>query len=253
MLGIRRRPLRTRTQQIGEHLREAATLAAESAAERVGPRYVAARDAVGPRLAAVRGKATHGWESTMEAVAPIMAAAVEGAHRATAQAQMKADKAQKGAKHMGRKADKARTEASRRVQGAALALRGESPKAARRWPLMIGMLAVGAVVGVAGALVARRRAPQWEEFETRALDTAADKVTTGLEAAKGKARQVGETVKQTADKAADAVAEAAGKARPKVKSAAEAATEKTERSADEIAGEFDDIVARANANARRNS
>ena len=47
---------------------------------------------------------------------------------ATAQAQMKAEKAQKGAKHMGRKAGKARTEASRRVQGAALALRGETPK-----------------------------------------------------------------------------------------------------------------------------
>ncbi len=213
MVRLRRRA----PQQIGdelseglEHFRSAASMAAERAAETLGPRVDSAREALAPRVDSARDAmapavdrartaATRSWESTL---APLITAAVENAQRATEETRGRASKAQKRGRHAGK-------EAKRRARGASLALRGEEPK--RRWPWMLGALAVGAIAGAAGALVSRRSTPRWEEYDPdqgyppsrpeSAMSTAREKAGTAMETAKEKA---GAAVETALDKAGTA-------------------------------------------------
>ncbi len=52
-------------------------------------------------------------------------------------------------------------------QGAAHARKGNDVSNKRHWPVLVGLLAAGAAVGAAGAVVVRRRrvAAEWEEYE----------------------------------------------------------------------------------------
>lgn len=148
MLGMARR--KTRSQlvkaELGEsfgHFMQAATHAAGGVGATMGPR---AADGVHR----VRESASHGWESTMATLAPLAAAAAEGAREAG-----------RGTKRAGRKARKA----------GGMKMRAISPKkeprmSRGRLPMLIGLLAAGAAVGAAGALVMRRRKQQqWQEYE----------------------------------------------------------------------------------------
>lgn len=127
--------------ELGEsfgHLMQAATYAANGVGATVGPRVQGARDRVAPTATKVRDRAATGWSSAMTTLTPLAVAASDGARRAGSAAR----KAK--AKNMQKK------------------------KAARRRNSMVtGLLAAGAVAGVAGALAMRRRRmeQQWSEYE----------------------------------------------------------------------------------------
>jgi hypothetical protein len=148
VLGIARR--KTRSQlvkaELGEsfdHFMQAATHAAGGVGATMGPK---AADGVHR----VKEGASHGWESTMAAFAPLAAAAAEGAREAG-----------RTTKRAGRKARRAGATKMRAVSP-----KKESRMSRNRWPMLAGLLAAGAAVGAAGALVMRRRKQQqWQEYD----------------------------------------------------------------------------------------
>ncbi|MBO4205305.1 hypothetical protein [Micromonospora echinofusca] len=147
--------------ELGEslgHLKRAANHAAYGVGATVGPRVQAARDSVSPTAARVRDTATTGWSSTMAALAPLAVAAAGGARQAGSAAR----KAK--AKNMMMQ--------NRKKQQAARK---------RRSMLRTGLLAAGAVAGVAGAMAVRRRRDQqqWEEYDpSRSLVGAREETDT---------------------------------------------------------------------------
>ncbi|KXK60852.1 hypothetical protein AWW66_16820 [Micromonospora rosaria] len=150
------------------HLRQAATYAARGAGATVGPRVRAAQEYVAPTAMVVRDRAASGLATTAATLAPLAVAV----RKAQAEAAGKA-----GA---GKKAAAARTSAmSKKVKA-------KSPKAARRRQrrsrgMLAGLLAAGAVAGVAGALAVRRRREQqeWTEYDPGStLEPMRDEVET---------------------------------------------------------------------------
>ncbi|GAA4678944.1 hypothetical protein Prum_043540 [Phytohabitans rumicis] len=149
MLGIGRR--KTRSQlvkaELGEsfdHFMQAATHAAGGVGATMGPRTADGVDRV-------KSAASQGWESTMAALAPLAVAALDGAREA------------------GRTTRKAGSKAR------SVTTKKESRMSRNRWPMLAGLLAAGAAVGAAGALVMRRRKQQqWQEYDpNKAIDPTA--------------------------------------------------------------------------------
>lgn len=233
-----RRVEKTRAQQFGDeltdglgHFRSAAVIAAERAAgavaprvdtarEALAPRLDAAREAVGPRVEAARTAATKSWGTTVAAVAPIVTAAAESARQATEEARKQAAKAEK----RGRSAKK---EAKVRARDAARALKGER-SGRRKWPWVVGILGVGVAAGVIAAVVSRRNAPHWDEYEPEhefaepssafaaareraagAVGTAKEKASHAAETVRGKAKDTLHTASDKADEAKEKAAETA--------------------------------------------
>lgn len=123
-----------------DHFVQAATHAAGGVGATVGPRVRAAREQVGPTATRVRDTASHGWGSTLAAFAPLAAAATVGAQQAgTAAKRAKA----KGMRPMRKK---------------------ESLMARKRWPMLAGALAAGAIAGTVFA-ARRRRAQEWDSYD----------------------------------------------------------------------------------------
>jgi hypothetical protein len=189
------------------HLENAAGTAAQAAVQTLAPRVAQAREAVKPR-----------FDQVLAGLTPMVEAAVEAATEAQ---KTSAKSAQKWEKNGRRNAKRAAGEAKRRTTNAALALQGQ--KTRRRWPLVMGALAIGAAVGAAAsALLARRETVLVDDFgfpltpdeQTAAAEktadaakeaaakvsSAADKTLNGVTAATNK-------TKSTADKAAQRVAE----------------------------------------------
>jgi hypothetical protein len=124
-----------------DHLRQAATHAASGLGATVGPRLTAAREQVAPQAERIRATAAHGWAGTVAALAPLAVAAMDGARQAGSVAR----KAKDGK-----------------------AMRKKRSSGRRRWSTLAGLLAAGTAVGLAGALVARRRRQHdddWMEYE----------------------------------------------------------------------------------------
>lgn len=174
-----------------DHMVQAASHAAGGVGSAVGPRAHAVRSAITPAAGRVRRVASTGWDSTMGTLAPLVAAAREGAREAT-------DAALK---------EKAKL--------AKLAKREERMKQ-KRIGLALGLLAAGVAVGAAAALVMkRRRSATWEEYDpSQALESAMDKASDTMDRAGDsmasttsklgdKAEAMGDKAKATADKTAD--------------------------------------------------
>lgn len=161
MFGLGRR--KTHSQlvkaELGEsldHFMRAATHAAGGVGTTVGPRMQTAREYVGPTATRVKDTATSGWQSTMTAFAPLAAAAADGARQA------------------GSTARKARSKKMRVTR------KKESLMARRRWSMLTGLLAAGAVLGAAGAMAVRRRRQQdWDSYDP---DHSLDAVRSDAEA-----------------------------------------------------------------------
>lgn len=205
MVRLRRGAEHNRAQEISDelsegfgHFRSAAALGATAAAERLAPtvgqareaiepRVAAAREAMSPRLEQARDAAARSWETTIASLAAA------------------SDQAQQAGR-------KARRKARRRARGRAggMMLRGEPPKR-RRWPWLVGVLALGAAAGVAGALVARRRTPQWEEYEGEQPPTVRDTWYTARDRAREKAGHAVETAKEKAGHAVGTVKDKAAR------------------------------------------
>lgn len=170
-MSRRQRVSKTRAQQFGaelsdgfEHLRSAATIAAEGAAgavapradaarEALAPRVVAARDAMAPRVESARQTVGRSWDSAVHAVGPVVTAAAESARRATEEAR----------KEAGKKAGKAGRKASKKASAVSRRATGRTKH--RKWPWVVGVLALGVAVGTVAAVLSRRNAPEWEEYE----------------------------------------------------------------------------------------
>jgi hypothetical protein len=201
VLGIRRRSAKSRArlakEELGEsfeHLMQAATHVAGGVGATVGPKVSAAREYVSPATGKVRDTASHGWETTMAALAPLAAAARDGAKDGSRKARRAARKAKgKGYRAIGKK---------------------ENRMSRKRWPMLAGLLAAGAAVGAAGALVRRRRKKQWQEYDpSRSLESTAgsaksaahrvaDKVSAGAHSA---AAKISGTAETAADKTSSAI------------------------------------------------
>lgn len=218
-MSLRRRVETTRAQQFGaelsdgfDHLRSAAVIAAEGAAEAVAPRVDtarealvprvhAAREAVVPRVEAARHAAAKSWDTTLHAVSPVVTAAAESARRATEEARKEAGK-------RGRKAAKAAK------QRTAKAL-GRTPKH-RKWPWVLAVIGLGVAAGAVAAVISRRNTPQWEEYEAEHQfvgGTPAEQADEAVEAAKPepkaekKPEQSGSSATEKRDDAASRAAE----------------------------------------------
>lgn len=151
-----------------DHFMQAATHAAEGVGASVGPRIYAARTAVSPTAERVRDTASHGLELTMAAIAPVAAAAVEGARQA-------GETARKATSKNMRTRDPKVLKPKRKPT---------SSRGRRRWSMIIGVLAAGTAIGT--IVVRRRRATQWEEYDPgQALDSMRAAGSAAHEAASG--------------------------------------------------------------------
>jgi len=131
-----------------EHLRLAVGHATGGAANLVGPRYDSAKRSVKPGIRKAN-------RATAATVVPLALAARSGVRTGLRGTARQAEQAAKAAK------------AARKgvLKGKAKLMR-EEPRM-RRWPMLLGgLIAAGAVVGTAGAIIARRRANRdhWEEY-----------------------------------------------------------------------------------------
>ncbi|WDZ85896.1 hypothetical protein [Micromonospora cathayae] len=142
------------------HLMQAATYASRGVGQTVSPRVRAARGAVAPTAVLVRDRTAQGWGSTVATLAPLAVAARGRAAQA------------------GTVAKKAKAKNMRMVKQ-------QKKKARRGGGMMTGLLAAGAVAGVAGAIAMRRRRDrqEWAEYqpartEPRSLEPMHDEVET---------------------------------------------------------------------------
>jgi hypothetical protein len=204
VFGIRRKSrselFRAELNESFDHFMQAATHAAGGVGATVGPRYGVARDYVTPPATKIKGAAANGWGTTVSTLAPLAAAASDGAKKA------------------GKATSKAKGKAVSKMKK-------EPPKSSRRWPMMAGVAALAAVVG-AGAMIARRRRQQqqWDEYDPgRALDPVASESTTtagGMSTPGASATSTTGTAKSgkagsMADKASDTAEDTAAKAEEK--------------------------------------
>lgn len=144
-----------------EHFLAAATYAANGMGQKVGP-----------GTTKVRGAANRSWESTAAALAPLAAAYREGAANATAAAL------------------KLKKKAKTATKGSSVSKHNNS----KRTGLLLGLLAGGVAIGVAGALVMRRRRQQqWAEYDS----------TSDLDSMSADARSMADRAAHRADRATD--------------------------------------------------
>ncbi|MET8083420.1 hypothetical protein [Micromonospora sp. NPDC005197] len=135
------------------HLMQAANHAAKGAGATVGPRVQVARGYVGPAAVKVRDRASTGWGTTLTTLAPLAAAARDGATQAGP--------------------------LTRKAKSKTMRITGKKKQPRRRGSMMTGLLAAGAIAGLAGAVALRRRREQqeWAEYDpTRTLEPMRDEV-----------------------------------------------------------------------------
>lgn len=179
-----------------DHLMQAAAHAAGGVGATVGPRVAVVRTYMAPGMGKVRNVASQGWESTVTALTPLTAAAKEGSRKAMV-----------------------------------LRIKKEKRSMARkRWSMLAGLLAAGAAVGAAGAMVVRRRRrAQWDEYDAShpmgSVEKTREPMASGVDTAAAKATSA-------IDKGAGRHSSAMGGSRDKPESATETAQRQAERAGD---------------------
>lgn len=143
-------------------------------------------------------------------------------------------------------------------EGAANARKENDVGKRNRWPGLVGLLAAGAAVGAAGAMVARRRraAAQWDEYEpmpaiddigygtdTAMADTSKDRMSSATKKVTASAASVADTVSEKSGKIAETLHEKAGTSGSSDMSAtAEKVSGKTGDTAEKAAGKAGDAA-----------
>ncbi len=156
MFGIVRRKshglmARSEFNQGVEHFKAAATHAARGTGAAVGPRIESARDRVQPAAGKVRNAATGSWGSAVAALAPLAAAATEGARQAGKKPAKSSEATKKNMKQLDKKAGKVLGKNKKQSGGRS-----------KLFGLGIAGLAVGAV---AAAMMRKRQQEQWDEYD----------------------------------------------------------------------------------------
>jgi hypothetical protein len=137
-----------------DHLRRAASLAAQETSATVGPKFNAAVERVQPVAGKARDAASTGWDAALATITPLVTAATDNARQTAEVSKKTAKKAakqnKKSAKLLERRANKA---VARQQSG-------------RRKSKLAGWALLGAAVGVGAAYVAKRRkSAQWDEYD----------------------------------------------------------------------------------------
>jgi hypothetical protein len=158
VFGLRRKSrsqlVRQELVQSAEHFKQAATHAARGTGATVGPRFTAAVNRVQPAADRVKGAATSSWGSTVAVLAPLGAAAADGARQAGKQGQKSKDK---NAKKLQKKSNTLQKRTNK-----ALGRKQAKPRAGK----LAALLLAGAAVGAGAAYVLRRRQrEQWDEYD----------------------------------------------------------------------------------------
>ena len=135
-------------------------------------------------------------------------------------------------------------------EGAANARKENDVGKGNRWPTLVGLLAAGAAVGAAGAMVARRRraAAQWDEYEpmpaiddigygaeSQMADTSKDRMSSATKKVTAGAASVAETVSEKSGKIAETLHEKAGTS----------GSSGTSSTAEQVAGNTGDMAEKA--------
>jgi gas vesicle protein len=204
-----RRQARTHSQLMREqlnqgvgHLWQAAAHAAGGVGATVGPKWQSAKGHVPPGIGKVRDVTAHGVDTTMAAFLPLLDAARSGAATATRNG--------RGGGVMSRKAQQAGSKAGKR----------ESGMSRKRATMLVSLLAAGAAIGAAGAVLARRRhRAHWEEYEAQGIDRVPDSAKSSLDSAKSTMDRGGHRVASAAERTGGTVASWADAARDRVDSA----------------------------------
>ena len=140
-----------------DHFKRAAALAAQETSATVGPRVTAARDYVQPAASKAKDAASSSWDSALATLTPLVTAATDNVRQTskTSKKAVKANKkqAQKNAKKLEKRANKA------------LGRKQSSGKAGK----LVGFALLGTAAGIgAAAVIRRRQAAQWDEYEPSA-------------------------------------------------------------------------------------
>jgi hypothetical protein len=153
----RRRRSATMKQELGEsvdHLKRAATLAAQETSATVGPKFNAARGRVQPTAVKAKDAASTSWESAVAALTPLIVAATEnvrlGGKKPAPVSRKQAKANRKNAKKLEKRASKALGR----------------KRAGRRPGRLFGLALAGTAVGAGAAYAMRqRKAAQWDEYD----------------------------------------------------------------------------------------
>jgi hypothetical protein len=137
-----------------DHLRRAASLAAQETSATVGPKFNAAKDRVQPAADKAKDAASTGWDSALATLTPLVVAATDKVQQTGKVTKKSAKQAAKDNKKNAKKLERRANKAIGRKQG--------KSKASK----LFGFALLGTAVGVGAAYAAkRRRAAQWDEYD----------------------------------------------------------------------------------------
>jgi hypothetical protein len=140
-----------------DHLKRAATIAAQGTSATVGPKLTAAKDRVQPAATMAKGAASTGWESAVATITPLVAVAGDSLRQTGKVTKKQAKANRKSAKRNAAKLDKRANKKLGRKKGRSTGAR------------LVRLALVGAAVGAGTAYVMRKRkAAQWDEYDPSA-------------------------------------------------------------------------------------
>lgn len=156
----RKRRSATMKNELGQsvdHLKRAASIAAQETTATVGPKLNAAKGRVQPTTTKAKDVAASGWESAVATITPLVTAAGENLRKTGEETKKQAKASRKSAKRNAAKLSKRANKKLARKQQ-----RGTGAR-------LVGLALVGTAVGAGAAYVMRRRkAAQWDEYDPSA-------------------------------------------------------------------------------------
>ena len=155
-------------QELGQsvdHLKRAATIAAQETGATVAPKIHAARERVQPAAVKAKDAASSGWESAVATLTPLVVAATDNMRAASdnvRQAGQKSVEVSKKTAKANKKSAKKNAKKLEKRANKAIGRKQSSHRASR----LVGFALVGTAVGAGAAYVLRRRrAAQWDEYD----------------------------------------------------------------------------------------
>jgi hypothetical protein len=159
----RNRRMKNEFGQSVDHLKRAATIAAQGTSATVGPTLHAAVDRMQPAATKAKDVATTGWDSALATITPLVVAATDNVRQTG-----------KVSKKQAKKSAKQNRKSAQKLQKRANAALGRNTGKRRGSRLLVYAL-IGTALGVGAAYAAkRRRANQWDEYEPDAPISSAE-------------------------------------------------------------------------------
>jgi hypothetical protein len=150
-----------------DHLKRAATLAAQGTSATVGPKFSSARDRVQPVAGMAKGAASSSWGSTVATLTPLVTAASGSLLQAGKVSSKQAEENKKQAEANKKQAEannKSAKKNAKKLQRSADRAVGRK-QTGRKTSKLVGYALVGTALGAGAAFVLRRRKTgQWAEY-----------------------------------------------------------------------------------------